>query len=452
MEETKTTITFDFSQHLQDCLLILSIFDKDVTFYLNSYVTPNNFISDVSKFVCETILEYFNKYGESPGEHFGDILHEKLKKIPEEKAKVIIEYVHKIYEIFPNKEYVLSHLSKFVRYNNILKGIIDGAKLVEKGEYDKAEGLITSAFRTGIRTQEEGIDYLIETDKRAEEADVICKTHIEALDKLLYGFSRKELIVWMASTNTGKSWSLIHCAKVAMLQRLKVLHYTLEMSPEWVATRVDMGLTGMGTKDVVITLPHIGEQYRVKNIFEHRKEVEKKLQYIKSIGGRLIIKGMPHGGLTLSKLRADLDILEVTRDFVPDMIIVDYADLMQPETTYNQFRHNLAAIYTGLRQIAVERNCIVITASQSNRASIGAKVVSLQHFAEDIQKANISDVVLSLCQTKEEKDISKMRIFCCKNRNWIVGFQVENWYSYTIGQFSLFSRLYEVDENEKTVV
>jgi len=208
-----------------------------------------------------------------------------------------------------------------------------------------------------------------------------------------------------------------------------------------------MGIMGMGTKETVITLPHMeGQTYRVQSIFNHNKELEKKLQYVKSLGGKLIIRGTPYGGLTLSKLQSDLDILEVTKAFIPDIIIVDYADLMRPETTYNQFRHNLAAIYNGLRQIALERNCTVITASQSNRASMGARTVSLQHFAEDIQKANISDVVLSLCQTDEEKRLNKMRIFCCKNRNYVVGFQIENWYSYIIGQFSLFSRLYEVEE------
>ena len=198
------SISFDFSQHLQDCLLILAIFDKDVTHHLSCYVNPKNFISDLSRFVCEVILEYFKKYGEAPAEHFGDILHEKLQKVPEEKAKLIIEYVHKLYEIFPNKEYVLNNLSKFVQYTNIIKGIIDGSKLVEAGKYDEARIMITDAFQVGVPTQESGIDYLLESNKRAEETEIICKTQIDALDKLLYGFSRKELVVWLASTNVGK--------------------------------------------------------------------------------------------------------------------------------------------------------------------------------------------------------------------------------------------------------
>jgi replicative DNA helicase len=222
------------------------------------------------------------------------------------------------------------------------------------------------------------------------------------------------------------------------------------MSPEWTATRVDMGIMGMGTRETVIGLPHMNnENYKVENIFSHSREVQKKLNYIASLGGRLIVRGRPQGGLSLSVLKKKLDILEVTDNFIPDMIIIDYADLMTPETNYTDLRHNLAVIYNGLRDIAVERNCVMITASQSNRASMGAKLVSLQHFAEDIQKANISDLVLSLCQTPEEKAINKMRIFCCKNRSYVVGFQVENWYSYIIGQFSLFSRFYDPKEEEE---
>jgi replicative DNA helicase len=124
------------------------------------------------------------------------------------------------------------------------------------------------------------------------------------------------------------------------------------------------------------------------------------------------------------------------------MIIIDYADLMAFETQYSDLRHNLAAVYTKLREMAMLRHLSVITASQSNRASYGARLVGLQHFAEDIQKAMIADLILSLCQTENEALQNKMRIFICKNRTGKKGVQIENLYSYEIGQFSLSSQIY----------
>lgn len=448
MEEVK----FSFSQHMQDCLLMLSIEDNEVSQYLATFIKPANFQNDIAGILCGLITKYYAEYKCAPKEHFPDLLEEKLEHLPEAKKELLVTYVHKLYELFPNKGYVLDNLSQFVRHTNILTGIVKGAQLVEKQKYDEAEVTIKEAFRTGLRTADDGIEYLTDYASRAEPIEVLLRTEIDVLDEIIGGVCRKELSVMLASTNVGKSWILAHCGKVGLVQRQKILIYTLEMTDKWYATRIDMGITGMGTKDQTILLPHLGEKYEVRNIFEHKTEVIKKLKFLQSIGGRLIIKGMPAHGLTLTKLQTDLDILEVTRNFTPDVLIVDYADLMTPETHYDQLRHDIAAIYRGLRQIALERNCAVITASQSNRASIGAEVVSLKHFAEDIQKANIADLVLSLCQTIDEEKLSKMRIFCCKNRNGVKGFQVENWYSYHIGQFSLASRLYRGDEFKESEV
>jgi hypothetical protein len=121
------------------------------------------------------------------------------------------------------------------------------------------------------------------------------------------------------------------------------------------------------------------------------------------------------------------------------------------ETQFSDLRHNLAAVYTKLREIAMLRHLTVITASQSNRASYNARLVGLQHFAEDIQKAMIADLILSLCQTKNEELQNKMRIFICKNRTGRKGVQIENLYSYDIGQFSLMSQIYVERERDEDV-
>lgn len=225
------------------------------------------------------------------------------------------------------------------------------------------------------------------------------------------------------------------------------------MSSRWVATRLDMGIGALGTHEGILQIPHVieGHTIRVKSVFTEKKLIAEKLKFLKTLGGRIIIKGLPKGGLTLSKLKEDLELLEVTQGFIPDVIAIDYADLMTPETSYTQYRHDLAAIYRGLREIALEKNALMITASQSNRASIGINLVSLKHFAE-YSKTNIADIVLSLCQTESEEQQSIIRIFCCKNRSGVKGFQIENYYSFTIGQFSLYARLHRPDTEERGVM
>lgn len=83
---------------------------------------------------------------------------------------------------------------------------MDGAKLVERGKCDEAEKMILDAFQTGIRKADIGIDYLEDLELRAEPIIPVLRTEIEPLDeKLIGGFGRQELVVWLASTSVGKS-------------------------------------------------------------------------------------------------------------------------------------------------------------------------------------------------------------------------------------------------------
>ena len=65
----------------------------------------------------------------------------------------------------------------------------------------------------------------------------------------------------------------------------------------------------------------------------------------------------------------------------------------------------------------MESNIPIWTASQANRASLAKKVVTEGDIAEDFGKAQTADVILALCQTKQEYDDQEMRIFIAKNRD-----------------------------------
>lgn len=421
---------------------MLAVEDDEVAHYLDRLVVPDNFLSEQAQMICHYIQKFVRQYKCAPKTHFPDVLESEIKHIPEEKRQFLLEYVFNLFTLTPNKSFVLSNLQRFIKHQNIVRGIIESSKLIEKEMYIEAERRLMEAFRININSDKEELDYFENLDSRVNSNVLLCRTLVDALDRVRGGFRREELVVFLAATNVGKTWALVHCTKAGIFQGVNVLFYSLEMGTQEIATRIDMTLTGMGTKDAVISLPHTGEKYRIFNIYEnddHRKEVLRK---IAGFAGHLIIKGFPYGGLTVGKIREDINILESTKHFIPDLIIIDYADLMRSERRYDQYRHELASIYKGLREIAMEYNCTIVTASQSNRASIGAHLVTLKHFAEDIQKANIADLVLSLCQTEEEEMQNVMRLFCCKNRHGIKGFQILNHYDYNIGQFSLSSTEY----------
>lgn len=101
-----------------------------------------------------------------------------------------------------------------------------------------------------------------------------------------------------------------------------------------------------------------------------------------------------------------------------DLIIVDYADLLKPETkdkNSNSYSEG-GSIYGELRGIAGELQKPIWTVSQGNRGSYDQDIVEAQHIADSFKKVMIGDFVMSLARKKEDKVHSLARIHIVKNR------------------------------------
>ena len=111
----------------------------------------------------------------------------------------------------------------------------------------------------------------------------------------------------------------------------------------------------------------------------------------------------------------------ITRGFKPDVIIVDYADLLRPTSGLREKRHELETIYEQLRGLAQEHKCCVWTASQTNRSGLNAEVITMESISEAFNKCFVADFILSISRTSEDKLNNTGRIFIAKNRNGVDG-------------------------------
>ena len=106
------------------------------------------------------------------------------------------------------------------------------------------------------------------------------------------------------------------------------------------------------------------------------------------------------------------------RNFVPDMIIVDYGDLIRPENSRkDEKRHQLETIYEELRGIAQICECPLWTASQTNRSGLNAEVITMESISEAFNKCFVADFIFTVSRTVEDKNTNQGRIFVAKNRN-----------------------------------
>ena len=127
------------------------------------------------------------------------------------------------------------------------------------------------------------------------------------------------------------------------------------------------------------------------------KVLEAKHQRYQTRLNRLVIKAFETGMLTVSALTAYLDLLERTANFIPDLLLLDYIDLMKLSST--NYRLDLGGLYKEIRGLAVQRNIAVATVSQANRLGVKAKVVTEEFIAEDYSKIPTADTVFSYSQT-----------------------------------------------------
>ena len=104
------------------------------------------------------------------------------------------------------------------------------------------------------------------------------------------------------------------------------------------------------------------------------------------------------------------------RGFKPNVIVIDYADIMRSTRQYDSLRHELKLIYEELRNLAMEMNIPVWTASQANRESANSDIVGLENMSEAYGKAMVADFVVSLSRKAVEKATGHARLFVAKNR------------------------------------
>lgn len=212
------------------------------------------------------------------------------------------------------------------------------------------------------------------------------------------------------ANNYLKSIALINMGAGAVLEGHNVVHYTLEMPERQVENRYDNRFTRK-------TLDYLKGNAN--------KSLTAIMNIQKMMKGKLIIKRYRSNECTVDTLRSHLTRLHMESGFKPDLIIVDYGDLVQPRKSYKDKRFELESVYLDLRDLGAEYDCPVWTASQTNRGGLDKKVITIADLAEAFNKANIADFMVALCQTIEEKDDGEMRWHAAKNRGGVANITLD---------------------------
>ena len=314
----------------------------------------------------------------------------------------IVEYLHRV-KSNPDTgdlSYVKDKSLDFCKRQAFKEALESSVNLIHDGQFENVLTIMKEAVSVGMPSST-GHDFFEDIEARfVKVSRRVCPTGIPEIDKkdvLNGGLGRGEIGVITANTGVGKSHFLVAMGANALRAGKNVVHYTFELTETAVGLRYDSNLCNVPSNEVQ----------------DNKDSVLSK--YDKMELGRLIIKEYPTGTATVQTIRNHIEKLKL-KSFMPSLIVIDYADIMRSSKSYDSLRHELKLIYEELRNLAMEMNIPIWTASQANRDSAKSDVVGLENMSEAYGKAMVADVVLSLSRKPMEKSTGIGRLFVAKNR------------------------------------
>ena len=369
---------------------------------INDILEPAYFDSDANKWLTKEIAKYFMEFRKAPTL---EVLKIKITQMNDDVLKVSI--IENLKEAWRNieatdLEFVKQETLGFCKNQVIKESIMQSVDLLEQKKYDEIKVIIDAAMKAGSE-RDLGHDYIISLEERLTSAvRNTLPTPWDSITNVMDGgLAGGELGVLVAAAGIGKTWCLQSLAAHLVKQGKTVVHYTLELNEAYVGLRYDTVFSGITTS----------------NIKFHQEEVQKVIDGLK---GKLIIKYYPTRSASVNTLAAHLKQMEI-QEIKPDVVIVDYADILKPTTFYKEKRHATGETYENLRGMAGEFDIPIWTASQANRSSLEEEIIDASKVSEDYSKVMTADFVMSVSRKVEDKIANTGRVHVIKNRFGIDG-------------------------------
>jgi archaellum biogenesis ATPase FlaH len=386
-------------------------------------MTTKNYDYDVQKLYLEMMLADAETYVRCQGIYDHTLFDRKLQ----DTAEFIHEYADK-YSVMPDYEMVnaacktnlkhpgeikeghldwlLDEFEEFTRHKAIERAILKSADLLEKNNYGEVEALIKEAVQIGL-ARDMGTDYFADPRARLmglKDKNGQVSTGWSTMDKKLFGgFNRGELNIFAGGSGAGKSLFLANLGVNFAMTGLNVVYLTLELSEALVSMRIDSMVTGVSTRDV----------------FKNIDDVEMKVKMIGKKSGMLQVKYMP-SGKTANDVRAYLKEYEIKVGKKVDVLLVDYLDLLMPigkkisaENLFIKDKY----VSEELRNLAMEKQCVFVTAAQLNRGAVEEVEFDHSHISGGLSKIQTADNVFGIFTSRAMRERGRYQLQLMKTRS-----------------------------------
>ena len=384
---------------------------------INDVLSDEYFSNPAHKWVINEILNYYEKYHTTISM---DVLKVEMKKIENDVLKVSVkEQLREAYKAdIDDLTYVQEEFSTFCKNQQLKRALLNSVDLLKAGDYDSIKYLIESAMKAGA-DKNIGHEYKRDTESRyREDHRVVVPTPWNEINELVQGgLGNGDLGLIFGNPGGGKSWTLVALGGYAVQMGYNVIHYTLELSEAYTGRRYDAFFT----------------RTPVDQLENSKEAVENAIE---NITGELIIREFPMGKTTISTIESHIQKVK-ERGIEPDLIIIDYIDLLSTRKKTADRKGEIDDIYTSTKGLARELNIPIWSVSQVNRAGAKDDVIEGDKAAGSYDKMMITDLSMSLSRKKEDKVNGTGRLHIMKNRYGMDGLTFQAKVNTSTGQIEI---------------
>ena len=379
------------------------------------YLKPIYFEDSNERLVFQTIEKYIKVHNGVPTK---DVLQIELNQL-EGISETDFETSTKIIQDIPAPEstevssWLLEQTEKWCQDRAIYLAVVDSINILEGKNKTLTKGALPELLSDALSVSFDpnvGHDYIDDVEERYDfyhRIEERIEFDLEMFNKITKGgLPTKTLNICLAGTGVGKSLFMCHHAAACLSENKNVLYITMEMAEERIAERIDANLLDIPL-DQLMELP--------KSMY--LKKVEKVKSKTK---GKLIVKEYPTAAASALHFKNLLSELKLKRNFVPDIIFVDYLNIcasarIKSGSNVNTYTY-VKAIAEELRGMAVEYDVPIVSATQTTRSGFTSSDIGLEDTSESFGLPATADFMFAIISTDELEELNQILVKQLKNR------------------------------------
>jgi len=410
------------------------------------FLKEEYFSDPEDKKVFSVVQQFVTKYNNPPTKGALLIALQEDRSVSED-LYVKCETVINSLQVDENTDslWLLDETEKFCKDRAVYNAIMQSIQIIDGSEKnlskDALPSILSDALSVGFDNSI-GHDYIENAKERYDfyhRLEEKIPFDLDFFNRITEGgLANKTLNVALAGTGVGKSLFMCHMAAGGITQGKNVLYITLEMAEERIAERIDANMMNVAIQDL---------RDLSKSMYTER--IDKINDKIK---GKLIIKEYPTASAHAGHFKTLLGELKLKRNFVPDIIFIDYLNICASSRFKSGSNANsytiIKSIAEELRSLAQEFVVPIVTATQTTRSGYSNSDVELTDTSESFGLPATADLMFALISTEELEQQGQIMVKQLKNR-----------YSdptrnkrFMIGVDRSKMRLYDLDDSAQTQI